>query len=202
MDRHLFKFSGRLWWQRKSGSLVSQQWGWQKTVEVDAHNPWCWRQIEIETFSGKIISGIFFRADSVLHIVYVSRFLHNILERQSYSLHLTEGDISNWFYLFLLDFYLLYFYLCVCFCYDRSLENIVDMFFCVFETVILVMMPKLCRFHRFFAKYQEMLQVVITKKHRMVRLRILKLFMIVEIKVSPYLQILGTNVNDVSELLG
>lgn len=47
-----------------------------------------------------------------------------------------------------------------------------------------------------------MLQSVITKKHRMVRLRILKLFMTVEIKVSPYLQILGTNVNDVSELLG
>lgn len=38
MDRHLFKFSGRLWWLRKSGSLVSQQWGWQNTVEIDADN--------------------------------------------------------------------------------------------------------------------------------------------------------------------
>lgn len=72
----------------------------------------------------------------------------------------------------------------------------------VFETDILVMMSKLCRFPRYFAKYQKMLEVVITKKHRMVRLKILKLFMTIEIKVSPYHQILGTKVNEVSELLG
>lgn len=88
----------------------------------------------------------------------------------------------------------------VCF-YDRCLENIVDIF-CAFEIDILVMMVKLCRFPRYLAKYQEVLQVVIAIKYRMVGLKILKLFMTIEIKVSPYHQILGTKFNEVSEHLG